>query len=183
MTKDYRVDITPSGSGFFVTITEIFAGGTLSAVVAGAIFLVILYVVFGCPVVIWPMLYDELQSVFESNVYFWLLVGAQVAFAFTRLAAMSAAGEPSALFEITIESAFFFAAFELVQALGFYVGLKAIDPEILREAGVYGMSFVDVLGHQLSTDLSSPLSTLFLAYCGGFAPAAITCILHELLES
>ena len=182
MAKDYRVDITPTNGGFFVTITEILSGISLPGVVAFATAIVFLYVVVGCPVIIWPTLYDELYSVFETSLYFWLIVAAQVTFALVRVAALRETANPSIFVEVTLQSLFFFGVFELVQALGFHLALGTIDPEILRQSGVYGMSFLEVLVEQLSTDLSSPLSAVFLAYCGGLVPAVVTLGLHEVTD-
>lgn len=181
MREEFRVH-TNHGS-FLVTITDMFYGlGDFGGIVFVAFTLVGIYLVFGTPIVIWPILRDEFREMFESDAPFWTLVGIQVAFTMYRIAVNSVNGGSSFMLELMLQAIVFLIAFEGVQCVGCYLILQTADPMILREAGITDLSFWGLTWQHITTTYDSfgmLLATAYLSYTGGAIPAALTCLVSN----
>lgn len=183
MREEFRVH-TDHGS-FLVTITDMFTGfGDLGALVVVALVLIGVYLLFGTPIVVWPFLRDEFREMFESDTPFWTLVGIQVAFTMFRIVVNIAKGESSFILELVLQALVFMIAFEGVQCVAFYHALQTVDPMILREAGITDLSFWGLTLQHITTTYNSfgmLLGTAYVSYTGGAIPAAVTCLVSNVL--
>lgn len=181
MREEFRVH-TDHGS-FLVTITDMFYDlGDLGGIVTVALVIIAVYLIFGTPIVIWPLLLGEFREMFESDTPFWTLVGIQVVFTMYRIVVNSAKGGTSFFLELALQAIVFLIAFEGVQCVTFYRVLQTADPMILREAGITDLSFWGLTWQHLVTtydSLGTLLSTAYLSYTGGFIPAAVTCLVSN----
>ena len=186
MYERYHVS-TSRGDSFWVTITDMFGCCDLGLLVGGALVLIGAYLLFGAPFLIWPFLFKEFLEEFESPTLFWVLVGIQVVFALVRTGMLAGQKESSFALELVLQGIVFLMAFELLQCVGYYQVLQAVDPALLREAGYdfadYG--FWELVWMHLTATYDSIemlLATLYIGYTGAFIPAAASCVLANIVR-
>ena len=180
--KTYYVR-TNRGS-FFLTITELFGASDAFLLVGGAVFLVVIYLVFGTPFVVWPLLFDEFREMFQSDIPFWALVGTQIAFALWRTSVLAGREESSMLLELVLEGIVFVVAFEAVQCVGCYVALQMLDPAMLSEVGLDELSFWDLMLMHFGTyeGVGMLFAYAYLGYAAGFVPAGVSCLVANAMR-
>ena len=186
MYERYHVS-TSRGGSFWITITDLVGGGDLALILGGIAVLLGVYFLFGTPVIIWPLIFKEFLEEFESTMPFWTLLGIQIVFSFLRVGALDGSEEPSFARELVLQGIVFLVAFELVQCVGYYQAIKAVDPALLREAGydIADYSFWKLVWMHLTSTYDSIgmlIAQLYIGYTGAFIPAAATCLLTKLAK-
>lgn len=183
MRDEFHVH-TDRGS-FLVTITDLFGDADIfGGAIAGAVMIIILYLVFGTPFVIWSSVMKSLQSTFGSDTPFWTFVGIQVAFTVFRIVVNIAKGKSSFLLELVLQSIVFIVLLVTFDCIGSYQEYLAMDPAFLREAGIEGLSFWEVSWRYIPSMFDSFgawLGALYIGYTGGAIPAVVTCIISSVL--
>ena len=185
MYEQYHVR-TSDGDSFLITITSALGGLSIGALVAGMCALIVAYLLFGTPLVIWPFLHGEFIKEFGGATLFWVLVAVQVVFALFRTSVLVGKTEPSFALELVLQVLVFLVAFELLQCMGYYQGLRALDPAVLREAGIELGSYWELTWMHITTTYNSfgmLIETLYFGYMGAFIPAAASCVLANLVKN
>ena len=184
MYESYHVR-TSDGDSFWITITSALSGMSVGMLVAGCIVLIAAYLLFGTPLLIWPFLYNEFLEEFGSATLFWVLVAIQVVFALFRTSVLVGRTEPSFALELVLQGLVFLVAFELLQCVGYYQGLSAYDPALLREAGIEFGNFWELAWMHVTATYDSVemlFATLYIGYTGAFIPAAVSYVLANIVR-